>query len=192
MRRSDDLLVQGDVDGAIAQAMRAARWYVPLAAHTTQAYDRLRTIALRAELSGDGETALLAWQAVRGAARSTRTLWTPFSDRLAEADDHLATILASKPPPGVDRETPRDLLVREHRALLAEPTAARPWAIVALYAGLCAFLLGTWRAMATLDPARGIQPSRFGLSSEKVERATSYGALALLGLAAFVIALIRA
>jgi hypothetical protein len=192
MRRSDELLSQGDVDGSIAQAMRAARWYVPLAPHPTRAYDRLRDIALRAELAGDTETALLAWQAIRGAAHATRTLWTPFRDRLLEADDHIATILASKPPPGIDRETPRELLVREHRALLAEETSARPWAIVALYAGLFAFLAGTWRASSTFDRARPTMPSRFGLASERVERVVSYGALAAIGLVVFVVALLRA
>jgi hypothetical protein len=192
MRRSDDLFEQGDVDGSIAQAMRAARWYVPFAPHTTRAYDRLRAIALRAELAGDVETAQLAWEAIRGAARSTRTLWTPFRDRLLEADDHLATILASKPPPGIDRDTPRELLVREHRALLAEETAARPWAIVALYAGLLAFLLGSFRVTAALDRSRAIQPARFGLASERTERALSYGALAVAGLVVFVVALMRA
>lgn len=192
MRRSDDLLAEGDADGAIAQALRAGRWYVPFAPHVTRAYDRLRAIALRAELAGDEETALLAWQAVRGAARSTRTLWTPFRDRLAEADDHIATLLAAKPPPGVDRDTPRELLVREHRALLAEETSARPWSIVALYLGLGAFLVGTWRTTATFDPRRPMKPSRFGIASERTERAISYGALAAVGLVAFVIALMRA
>ncbi|MEO7096724.1 MAG: hypothetical protein ABI175_25930, partial [Polyangiales bacterium] len=182
----------GDVDGSIAQAMRAARWYVPLAPHTTRAYDQLRAIALRAELAGDVETAQLAWQAIRGAARATRTLWTPFRDRLLEADDHLATILASKPPPGIDRDTPRELLVREHRALLAEESAAKPWVIVLLYAGLFAFLVGSWRTTATLDRTRAIQPSRFGLASERTERAISYGALAAIGLVVFIVALMRA
>src|SRR5207302_9691110 len=93
MHRSDELWARGEIDGSVALAMRAARLYVPLAPHVRAAYDRMRTIALDAELRGDRETALLAWEAVRGASRSTRTFWTPYADRASEADEHAATLL---------------------------------------------------------------------------------------------------
>lgn len=183
VRRCDELRAQGDVDGAIAQALHAARCYVPLAPHPRAAYDRLRDIALSAELSGDGETALLSWQAIHAGARSTRSLWTPFSDRLAEADDHIAAILAGRPPPGIDRDQPRDVIAREHRALLAIGTATHPLAALGLYLGLAAWLYGAWRALGVIG-ATG--------SSARGERVWTGGALAIVGMVAMLIALARA
>jgi hypothetical protein len=183
IRRADELASQGEVCGSIAHAMRAARAYVPFAPHVREGYDRLRATALRAELDGDLETALLAWEAVRAASKGTRTLWTPFVDRLSEADDHVSSILAAQPPSGIDRDRSRELLAQDHRALLAREGAARPWAIVVFYAALSAWVVGAWRAFSAFDRTAGTR--RGGL-------AISGSALALIGLAAMLFALARA
>lgn len=79
---------------AIAAWESAARWYLPLAPHVDEAYDRLVDIA-RSERAVD----LLAWRAVRSAALATRSLWTPHADDLEEANAQIARI-TSKDPEG--------------------------------------------------------------------------------------------
>jgi hypothetical protein len=181
VRRSDDALARGEVDAAVAYAMRATKWYVPFAPHVEAGYERLRTIARRAEAAGDADGALIAWQAIRAGARGTRSLWTPFADRLAEADEHIATLLGSKPPPGVDRDKPREQRVREHLELLATAAAPAPLAVVALYLGLAAWLYGAHRALSAFS------------ARARAARLVWTGALvAAAGLAVFLFALARA
>jgi hypothetical protein len=181
VRRSDEALARGEVDAAVAYAMRATKWYVPFAPHVEAGYERLRTLARKAEAAGDGDGALIAWQAIRAGARGTRSLWTPFSDRLAEADEHIATLLASKPPPGVDKDKPREQRVREHLELLATSAAPAPAAVVALYLGLAAWLYGAHRAL-----------SAFSTRARAARLAWTGAAIAAVGLVVFLFALARA
>jgi len=185
MRRAYEHDSRGEIDGAIANAMRATKWYVPFAPHPREGYDLIRTIARRAESTGDVETALVAWQAIRGGARSTRSLYVPYEDRLKEADAQIAILLAARPPPGMDRDKPRDRLVQEHRALLAAEDGPRPLAVVALYGGLAMFLFGAYRALE--------EPSAAPSDREPARR-RMYASLAVAaaGLIAFAIAVSRA
>ena len=192
MHRADELYAVGEVDGAIALCLRAARLYVPLAPHVGAAYDRLRTIALHAELQGDEETALLAWEAVRGAGHATRTLWIPFADRVREADDHLATLLAARPTGGMQTPQSREAIAREHRTLLAPESSPRPWVLLSLYAGLGAWLLGAWHALAIVDARNRRQPARFGFRSVLVERLVLGSAMAAIGAWVMLLALAHA
>lgn len=183
LRQAESLDAAGDVDGAIAHAMRAAKWYVPLASHPARAYDLLRIVARRAEAAGDVDTALVAWQAIRGAARATRSVVVPYADRLAEADRQIAVLLASKPPPGIDRDKPRDVIVAEHRALLARDDAPKSGAVVAMYAGLAVWLFGALRLGAAVErPSHG----------DGKRRAITAATLAVVGIVTFLIAVARA
>ncbi len=181
VRRADEALARGEVDAAVAYAMRATKWYVPFAPHVEAGYDRLRGIARKAEATGDVDGALLAWQAIRAGARGTRSFYQPFPERLAEADQHIATLLGGKPPPGVDRDKPREQRIREHLALLATSAAPATGAVVAMYAGLAAWLYGAHRAL-----------SAFTRRSRARRLAWSGAAIALLGIFAFLLALARA
>lgn len=183
LRQAESLDAAGDVDAAIAHAMRAAKWYVPLASHPARAYDLLRVIARRSEAAGDVDTALVAWQAIRGAARATRGVVAPYAARLAEADRQIAVILASKPPPGVDRDKPRDVIVAEHRALLARDDAPKPAAVIGMYAGLAVWLLGALRLGAAVE-----RPMR----ADGKRRAIVAAGIALAGIVTFVVAVARA
>src|SRR5262249_40202037 len=162
---------------------------VPLAPHVRAAFDRMRQIALDAELRGDRETALLAWEAVRAASRSTRTLWTPFSDRAREADEHIAGLLAAMPSAGVQQPPPTDVLAREQRARLQSESLPRPWTIVLMYVGLAAWMAGAWRALSTLDREVRKLPGRFGFGGATSERVVTGVVVALAGAAAAWIAL---
>lgn len=100
----DDWMQRGRWVEAIRSYETAARWYLPLAPHVDDAYDKLRTIAETApDTKGDAAAAavrLAAWRAIRSAARATRTLWTPHADDLAAADAAIAKLSAAvaKPP----------------------------------------------------------------------------------------------
>jgi hypothetical protein len=192
MHRSDELLAQGEVDGSIALALHAARLYVPLAPHVRAAFDRMRQVALDAELRGDRETALLAWESVRAASRSTRTFWTPYADRAREADEHIAGLLASQPSTGVQAPVPKEVLAREQRAKLQSDSLPRPWTIVLMYAGLAGWLAGAWRALSAMEREVRRMPARFGFGSAASERIVTGAALAIAGVVAAWFALVRA
>jgi hypothetical protein len=185
IRRAYEHDTRGEVDAAIGNAMRATKWYVPFAPHPREGYDLMRTIARRAEAAGDVETALIAWQAIRGGARATRSLYVPYEDRLREADAQIATLLAARPPAGIDRDKPREHLVQEYRALLAREDGPRPSAVVALYAGLAMFVFGAYRAL---------EDSSMSPSDREPARRRTYASLAVavVGLIAFAIAVSRA
>lgn len=151
MRRAYAYDARGNVEGAIASALRATKWYVPLTSHPREGYDLLRTIARRAESVGDVETALIAWQAIRAGAHATRSFYTPFADRAREADAQIAILLAARPPPGIDKDKPREKIVQEHRQDLARADGPNAFAVVALYSGLALFLFGAYRALEKLE-----------------------------------------
>lgn len=189
VRRADECIRAGDVEGGIAHAMRAAKWYVPLASHPREGYDRLRDLARKAESTGDADTALVAWQAIRAAAKSTRSFYVPYKERLDEADERIAVLLASKPPPGVDKDKSKDALLAEHRALLGKDDAPRPLAVLAVYLGLGAWMFGAYRIATELDAFGGQRPSdRDGRRARLVRAAL----VAAAGVAAFFVALTRA
>jgi hypothetical protein len=87
----DDWMLRGKPAEAIRSYEAAARWYVPLAPHVDAAYAKLRALAT-------GPNALLAFRAIRSAARATRSLWQPHAADLAEADAQIAKLEAGATP----------------------------------------------------------------------------------------------
>jgi hypothetical protein len=108
------------IDDAIPHFRRAARWYVPGSPFVASALSRLRSTALDAEETGDSERALSAWRSIRAAILSTRSFYTPHSDRVAEANDHIATLMASFDPPPIDAGKSPETLREEHLRLLED------------------------------------------------------------------------
>jgi hypothetical protein len=151
----DDAMARGKPAQAIRAFEASARWYLPLAPHVDAAYDRLRALAT----SEDPRTAIAAWRAIRGAARATRTLWTPHADDLATADAAIAK-LAAADPEGAAVETageqPADVAAREawQRARLARDS--RPSTGAAVLAGLGVVL---WVGGTLVLARRGISTS---------------------------------
>lgn len=88
---------RGDVAAAIDAWRAAARDYLPFAPHVDAAYDRLATTARDAEKTGDADTALAAWRAIRTASRATSGISTPHADLAAEADQRIAALMAGDP-----------------------------------------------------------------------------------------------
>lgn len=109
---------------AIGHLRRAARSYVPfgdlgLARHTA-ALDQLKTIGFKAEESQSYAQALSAWRSIRAALLGSRSFFTPFPDRLNEANAHIAHIMTLVPKPPIDANKSNEVLEAEHMALLKQ------------------------------------------------------------------------
>jgi len=129
----DDAAARGDIHAAIAKWRRAARWYVPLAPHVGDAYDRLETAARTAERAGDIDTALSAWRGIRGSILATRSFYTPESDRLEPANRNIARLMAHVEGNTVDAGSTEAQRQAFHYALLERDESPSVfWAVVAL------------------------------------------------------------
>lgn len=128
----DRALAAGDSEEAIRGWRRAARWYVPLAPHVSDAYDRLEALAALAEKKGDLRTALAAWQGVRGSILATRSFYTPESDRLEPANRKIADLM-SRLDPTLPVDMTREQLVAWHHELLArDESPSVGWSLLAV------------------------------------------------------------
>lgn len=141
LHQADSLRARGEIEPAIAHYRRAARWYAPGNPYCAEALDRLAEIALEAEEANDPERALAAWRSIRGAILGARSFYVPHADRLALADEHIATRMADLPPPAIDSERSVAERRAQHLALLRRVTRPSvPWAITALL-GLATWIL---------------------------------------------------
>ncbi|MBX3248494.1 MAG: hypothetical protein KF901_15060 [Myxococcales bacterium] len=180
LRQGDALRAAGDVDAALVHYRRAAKWYAPGNPWSAAALDALRELAREAEDARRLQRALAAWRAVRGAILSTRSTYTPHADRLAEADERIAALMAAEPPPPIDAHKSEEERRAEHLALLRDVPRPHPgWALLALLG------FAAWVGAAFLFAARAIDAEdRFVPTA-----ARRFGALFAVGVAAFVVGL---
>jgi hypothetical protein len=169
----DDAMTRGNPAQAIRAFEASARWYLPLAPHVDDAYDRLRALAS----SEDPRLAIAAWRSIRAAARATRTLWTPHADDLAAADAAIAKLAAADPEAASigEPDAPADAAAREawHRARLARDSRPSTGATV-----LAALGVMLWVGGAVVLARRGVSTS-----GSLVRRpALSAGAVIIVGL----------
>jgi hypothetical protein len=128
----DAAMARGDAPAALVEWRRAARWYAPLAPHVADAYERMEALARAAEEKGDQALALDAWRGIRSSALATRSLYTPYEDRLAEANQHLAALMARQEvalDPKQDERARRELHLG---LLLRRDDPSVPWTLLAL------------------------------------------------------------
>jgi hypothetical protein len=125
----DDWMTRGKPFEAIGSFEAAARWYLPLAPHVDEAYDRLRALTT----SEDPAVAIAAWRGIRGAARATRTLWTPHADDLEAADRGIASLSALDPRAANAGDTTREREAWYQARLSRDP---RPGTGAVVLAGL--------------------------------------------------------
>jgi hypothetical protein len=146
----DRALEAGDAEEAIRGWRRAARWYLPLAPHVTDAYERLEDLAGLAEARGDLATAIAAWQGVRGSILATRSFYTPHSERLDPANRHIADLMARvdrEPPPDM---TPETLEAWHYELLSRDESPSVGWTLLALLGFL------VWIGGGLLFAVRGV------------------------------------
>lgn len=180
LRRAETLRADDDVDAAIVHYRRAAKWYAPGNPWSTAALEALRELGAEAEAEGETERALAAWRGVRGAILSTRSFYVPHRARLAEADAHLAELMAGLPPPAIDAGKSRDQLRAEHLALLRDvPRPHAGWTLLALLG------FGAWVSAAFLFASRAFDEHDRFLAAP----ARRFAALFVLGALAFSVGL---
>jgi hypothetical protein len=172
----DDWMLRGKPAEAIRSYEAAARWYLPLAPHVDAAYARLRTLT-------DTQDALQAWQAIRSAARATRSLWQPHAEDLADADAAIARLEARDPAAGAGAGDTTKAREDWYRAKLAED--GRPGIGAAVLAG---FGILAWLAGAGVLARRGIDEA-----GRLVQRPALAGVTAIvLGVGAWIAGLYNA
>lgn len=175
-------LAAGDSEEAIRGWRRAARWYVPLAPHVADAYDRLEALAAMAEKRGDQRTALAAWQAVRGSILATRSFYTPHRERLEPANRKIAELL-TRLDPSPPAEMSRQELAAWHLDLLERDEAPSvAWSLLAV----AGFLL--WIGGGLLFALRGVS------AEDRLVRrpAITAGVLVMVGLVVWLLGLYNA
>jgi hypothetical protein len=180
---ADAAIRRQDPMAAIDSARQAARWYVPGAPHVSAAYGRLVHLARTAEATGDRETALAAWRAIRSAAVETAWVLSPHESEVRASDIAVARLASEGPRPLLARDETPDKAERRIAALLArEDTPRTPW-IVALAAGLLTLVGG-----AIAAAARGVLPD----GSLDLARARIPAVIALAGICVYAVAVWRA
>lgn len=178
----DRALEANDTEEAIRSWRRAARWYVPLAPHVSDAYERLEELAQLAEKKGDLRTALAAWQGVRGSILATRSFYTPHRDRLDPANRKIAELMA-RLDPSPPAEMSREKLTAWHRELLSrDESPSVAWSLVALLG------FALWIGGGVLFALRGVS------AEDRLVRrpAISAGVLIMAGLVVWLLGLYNA
>lgn len=178
LSRARELEEAGKLDAAVVHYRRAARWYAPGSPYPVQALAALADIARAAERGEERQHALTAWRAVRGAIMSTRSFYVPHEERLAEANRHIANLMASGNVPPIDAGKSRAQLRREHLALLERPTRPSiPWTLVLLLG------FGTWVGGAFAFASRAIDDEDRLIP----KAALRWGLVIVAGFASFVL-----
>jgi hypothetical protein len=161
----DAALARGDEVEAVTRWRRAARWYVPGAPHVATAYRRLQGLAMAAE-NEQRPIALEAWQGIRSSILATRSFYTPYPELLAEANRHIAALMARQPGPP-DAGGTEEARRAWHLALLErDESPSTFWSILALL-GFAAWVGGgfyfAWRGIGSDDKLVRRQAARAGV-----------------------------
>ena len=178
LRTGDQYRGQGETEAALIHYRRAARWYAPGSPYHVEALGRLGKIGAEAEQRGDVDMALAAYRAIRAAIMSTRSFYVPERERLRAADERIAALMASLPPPPMDAGKSREQLRKEHLALLsADPGPSPLWSLV-LLAGF-----GLWIGSAFAFTLRAVDEQDRFIRRE----ALRWGSLIAVGFGLFVL-----
>jgi hypothetical protein len=94
LERAERAAAHGRAPEAITAYFEAARAYLPGSSSVAQALDGLVEVAAQAAARGDLETERQALEAIRSALLSVSSFYTPFEDRLRQANRRLAILYA--------------------------------------------------------------------------------------------------
>ena len=133
--RADAALGAGDLDEAIVCLRASARWYAPLNFYASGSLTRLARIGEVAEARGEHARALAAYRAVHAAIHATRSFYMPNEAQLAEADAHIAALMAREPPAPVEAGRSSDQRRADYLDLL-RPKQPRLFGVLLALAGL--------------------------------------------------------
>lgn len=158
MRESDRAFHRGQVREAAEHARRAAIQYAPGAPHVRAAYERLKAVAVGAEVAGEPELARFAWRAMRSAALETQH-WRRVHEReLAEANQALARMQVLQQAP--ENELVAARLRKSAERHLTRDSGPRAVWIALLGAGLLLTSAGlAWLTLRGIQPDGSLRPS---------------------------------
>lgn len=157
LREGDRAWSRGAHVEAVVSYRRALRWHAPWSPWTVEAARKLETIAKRASERGDDALAVFAWRAVRGSLLASRSLYQPQPERLRQANEQIATLMAHDPvQPAMDRDKSVAVLRAEHLALLTQSQqgVSRGWALLAAI-GFFLWIGCVWWSVVLLE-RRGV------------------------------------
>lgn len=131
---AETLRLSGQLDEAIVQYERAIHWYLPMNPWGEKAAEALTVLGQEAEARGEDARALAAWESLRGAIYATRSFYTPMPERLAVANEHIATLQlkapdARWPDPSLSAEARRQQVMERLNLELAPDPA---WSFLAV------------------------------------------------------------
>jgi len=121
LERGDAAMDGGDPEGARMHWRRAASWYAPGNPYYVRALERLERMAEEAAEAGAIDEAVLAWRAARSGILGARGLTTPHADRLARADQRIATLMLQQEHAPMDSDKSDSELRQAYASLLADP-----------------------------------------------------------------------
>ncbi|MFT5355748.1 MAG: hypothetical protein ACI9KE_002967 [Polyangiales bacterium] len=161
----NEVLAQGDSDGALIHWRRAAKWHVPTSIYSGDALTRMEELATARENGGDLSGSLRAWRSIRAAIFGARSFYIPHEDLRERADEKIAALSQGESTVML--------------SLLGRDSAPKAPFYLALL-GFFAFWLGVLLAAArAIDEEDRILPGP----------ARRYGALALCGFVLMSVAL---
>jgi len=142
LRAGESAEARGERDEAVRHYLDAARLYLPGSGSVRRALDHLEGMARAAEASGDLAGARAPLEAIRAALLGTRSLYTPYADRLPDVERRLAGIYARLEDPGVDPGASLEARTAWHASKLARhPGPTIGYVLLALF-GLAVWLVG--------------------------------------------------
>jgi hypothetical protein len=177
--RAEQAFARADLDLAITYLRRAARWNAPFNVYAQDAFERLEKLAADLERQGDRARALTAYRAVHASIHASRGLWASEEARLQRADRHIARLMASEPPAGVDASLTAEQRQELYLSQLAGRRPSAFWVVFALSG------FATWVTAAAVFLLRGVD--RQGRVVRRIARRS--GLVLLLGWLAFALGL---
>jgi hypothetical protein len=153
---------QGSQEARIRETIehygRAARLYTPGNPWARRSLDQLTQTGRHLDEAQQPELALVAWRELRSSVLATRAFYTPNKERLALADERIATLAAHLESPSVDPGADEAARKQWHAARLAqtdEPSV--PWTLLALlgfFSWVSCAIGFLWRAVDEKDRLR--------------------------------------
>ena len=145
--RAEQAMAANDVDSAIVELRRAARWTAPINPYATGALDALERVGSQARSRGETARALAAYRAAHAAIHAGRSFYTPESERLERVDRVIAAMMAAEPPPEIDVARSPAQRLEGYREALQVSRPRELWVASALF-GFITWVCGVLVFMA--------------------------------------------
>ncbi len=172
-------LARRDDAQAIVSYRRAARWNAPGNVYASESLAALAKLAASLEARGELDQALAAQRAIHAAIHASSGFVILERDRLAQADQRIAALMAQQPPPEIDAGRSEQARRELYLSLLQGRSPNSFWVVFALLGCV------TWIVAAAIFLLRGVD--RRGRVVRRIARRS--GLMLLIGWIAFALGL---